>query len=445
MPSRNLTFPVYDADNHLYETKDSFTRHLPKEYDGLIKYVEVNGRTKIAIRNVISDYIPNPTFEVVAQPGAQEEYFRSGNKEGKPYREILGEPMRAIPAFRDPVERVKVMDDLGLQGALMWPTLASLLEERLADDPVATHAVIHALNQWMHDDWTFNYQDRIFATPVLNLGIVDEAIKELDYVLERGARVILIRPAPVPGLYGKRSMALPEFDPFWAKVAEADVLVGLHASDSGYQRYINEWEGVRDGEMLPFKGRSAFAFVIGHFSRPVVDSVISLIGHGLCTRFPTLRFAPVENGSNWVRPVLDALEHGYHFSPRDFEEDPVEVFKRNIYVHPFHEEDTPGLCELIGADHVLFGSDWPHPEGLADPIAFVDELAGLPDQDVRKVMGGNLARLLHVAALPGVESAAVTSGPYDVVVEVCDQADQQAAVSAAVRSEPGLAHVWVCR
>jgi predicted TIM-barrel fold metal-dependent hydrolase len=201
----------------------------------------------------------------------------------------------------------------------------------------------------------------------------------------------------VVGLLGKRSMALPEFDPFWAKVAEADILVGLHASDSGYQRYVDEWEGVRSGEMLPFKGRSAFSQIMGHFSRPVVDTVTSLIAHGLCTRFPTLRFAPVENGSNWVRPLIEALDFGYAFSPRDFEEHPVEVFKRNIFVHPFHEEDTAGLCNLIGADRVLFGSDWPHPEGLADPITFVDELAGLPDEDVRNVMGGNLARLLHVA------------------------------------------------
>jgi predicted TIM-barrel fold metal-dependent hydrolase len=249
----------------------------------------------------------------------------------------------------------------------------------------------------MLDDWTFNYQDRIFPTPVINLGIVDRAIEELDYVVQNGARVILIRPAPVPGLFGKRSMALPEFDPFWAKVAEADILVGLHASDSGYQRYLNEWEGVRDGEMLPFKGRSAFALIQGHFSRPVVDTVISLIAHGLCTRFPTLRFAPVENGSNWVRPVLEALEYGYDFSPTDFEENPVEVFKRNIFVHPFHEEDVPGLVQLLGSDRVIFGSDWPHPEGLADPISYVDELKGMPDDDVRKVMGGNLARLLHVA------------------------------------------------
>ncbi|CUU57967.1 Amidohydrolase [Parafrankia irregularis] len=397
MPSRSLDYPVFDADNHLYETTDSFTRHLPREYDGLIKYVEVAGRTKIAVRNVISDYIPNPTFEVVAAPGAQEEYFRTGNKEGKSYREILGKPIRSLPGFRDPAERIKIMDGLGLDGALMWPTLASLLEERLGDDPVATHAVIHALNRWMHDDWTFNYENRIFPTPVINLGIVEEGIRELEYVVERGARVILIRPAPVPGLFGKRSFALPEFDPFWAKVAEADILVGLHASDSGYERYTNEWEGVRDGEMLPFKGASAFAQIIRHFSRPIVDTVTSLIAHGVCSRFPTLKFAPVENGSGWVRPVLEALEHAYSFAPHSFDEDPIQVFKRNIYVHPFHEEDPVGLCRLIGADRVLFGSDWPHPEGLADPITFVDDLKGLPDDDIRKVMGGNLAALLHVA------------------------------------------------
>jgi predicted TIM-barrel fold metal-dependent hydrolase len=396
VPSRVLDFPVFDVDNHMYETTEAFTRHLPAEYEGLIKYVEVAGRTKIAVRNVISDYIPNPTFDVVAAPGAQEEYFKVGNPEGKTRREIMGKPIKALPAFRDPEARLAMMDELGIDRALMWPTLASLLEERLSDDPMATHVVIHALNQWMLEDWTFNYEQRIFPTPVITMCILEKAIQELEWVLERGARVVLIRPAPVPGFLGKRSFALPEFDPFWAKVAEAGILVGMHASDSGYQRYVNEWEGVRSGEMLPFKNSSGFATVIGHMSRPIVDTVTSLVGHGLCSRFPTLRFAPVENGSNWVRPLLDAFAHAYSFSPRDFDEDPVEVFKRNIYVHPFHEEDPVGLCGLIGADRVLFGSDWPHPEGMADPISFVDDLSGLPDEDVRKVMGGNLAELMHI-------------------------------------------------
>src|SRR5687768_10983314 len=112
MPSRNLDFPVFDADNHMYETTDAFTKFLPKEYDKLIQYVQVGKRTKIAVKGQISDYIPNPTFEVVAAPGAQEEYFKKGNPEGKSRREILGEPIRSPEAFFNPEPRLKLMDEL---------------------------------------------------------------------------------------------------------------------------------------------------------------------------------------------------------------------------------------------------------------------------------------------------------------------------------------------
>ena len=115
-----LTYPLFDADNHLYETEDSLTKYLPKQYKGAIQYVQVNGRTKIAIRGVISDYIPNPTFEVVARPGAMEEYFKNGNPEGKSRREIFGEPMRAIPAFREPGPRLELMNELGVERSLMF-------------------------------------------------------------------------------------------------------------------------------------------------------------------------------------------------------------------------------------------------------------------------------------------------------------------------------------
>jgi predicted TIM-barrel fold metal-dependent hydrolase len=395
MSPRTLDFPVFDADNHMYENTDAFTKYLPPEYEGLIRYVELNGRTKIAVGGMISEYIPNPTFEVVAAPGAQEEYFRKGNPEGKSRREIMGKPIRALPGFSSPEPRLQLMDEQGIDRALMWPTLASLLEERLRGDPLATHAVVHALNQWMHEHWTFNYQDRIFPTPVIHLGIVEKGIEELEWVLDHGAKIVLIRPAPVPGFMGPRSMALPEFDPFWKLVVEAGIPVGMHASDSGYQRYMNEWEGITR-EMTPFKGGSGFQAIVGHMGRPIVDTMASLIGHGLCSRFPELRFAPVENGSNWVRPLLHEMEQAYSSAPRSFEEDPVEVFKRNIYVHPFHEEDPVGLIELLGAERVLFGSDFPHPEGLADPLSFVDELTSVPAADVAKIMGGNLGHLMGV-------------------------------------------------
>ncbi len=108
--TRRCDFLVFDSDNHLYETRDAFTRHLPEQYRGAIDYVELRGRTKIVVQGRISEYIPNPTFEVVARPGAQEEYFRNGNPEGKSYRELIGEPMRSIPAFREPGPRIELMD-----------------------------------------------------------------------------------------------------------------------------------------------------------------------------------------------------------------------------------------------------------------------------------------------------------------------------------------------
>jgi predicted TIM-barrel fold metal-dependent hydrolase len=397
MPSRKLDFPVFDADNHMYETREALTKFLPERYSRVVEFVEVRGRTKIAVKGRISDYIPNPTFDRVAAPGAQEEYFKVGNPDGKSRREIMGKPIEAVPAFREPGPRLELMDELGLDRALMWPTLASLVEERLRDDPEATHAVIHALNEWMHEQWTFNYEDRIFPTPVISLPIVEEAIKELEWVTERGAKVVLIRPAPVPGFKGPRSFALPEFDPFWELVQEKDLVVGMHASDSGYQRYLNEWEGVRDDEFTPFQGGSGFAAIVGHAGRPIVDTIASAIGHGLCSRFPGLKIVPVENGSGWVRGLLHDLEGAYAMNPHLFAEDPVEVFKRNIYVHPFHEEDPKGLIGILGDDNVLFGSDYPHPEGMADPISFVDDLAGLPEDTIAKVMGGNLGRLMNVA------------------------------------------------
>jgi len=385
-------FLIFDADNHLYETEDAFTKFLPDAYKGVVDYVDVRGRKKIVIRGQISQYIPNPTFEVVARPGAMEEYYRKGNPDGKDRRAIFGEPMKAIPAFRDPAARLELMNEQGIDHTLMFPTLASLLEERMRDDPELIHVVIHALNQWIHETWRFDYEGRIFTTPVISLPIVDKAIEELEWVVERGAKAVLIRPAPVPGFRGSRSFGLPEFDPFWAKVVEHDIVVGMHSSDSGYERYANDWLG-SNSEMLPFKPE---AFRMLSAWRPIEDSVSALVCHGALSRFPQLKVAVIENGSTWVEPLLRNMADLYKKMPQDFAENPVDVIKRNIYISPFWEEDLLALGELIGVDHVLFGSDFPHPEGLADPVSYLEALAGAPDEDVRKIMGGNLARLMNI-------------------------------------------------
>src|SRR5690606_37238367 len=160
-------------------------------------------------------------------------------------------------------------------------------------------------------------------------------------------------------------------------------LIGMHSSDSGYERYLNDWLG-SDTEYLPFAPR---AFGMHALWRPIEDAVAALVIHGALSRFPQLKVAVIENGSSWVRPLLETMTDLYKKMPQDFAEDPVEVIKRNIYISPFWEEDLGALAELVGVDHVLFGSDYPHPEGLADTASYVDELAGLPEESVRKVMG----------------------------------------------------------
>jgi predicted TIM-barrel fold metal-dependent hydrolase len=213
-------------------------------------------------------------------------------------------------------------------------------------------------------------------------------------VVERGARAVLIRPATVPDWGGRRrSFALEEYDPFWKRVEEAGVLVGMHSSDDGYTRFTNEWDGIV-GEMKPFVKSTKFTALVGSEYRSIRDAVYSIIGHGLATRFPKLRFMPVENGSQWVPVAIKQMTKLYDRDPSGWDEDPIVALKRSIIVHPFFEEDVMGVINAMGIDNVAFGSDFPHPEGMADPTSFVAEIADLPEEDKAKFMGGNLSKLM---------------------------------------------------
>jgi predicted TIM-barrel fold metal-dependent hydrolase len=397
VPSRQLGFRVFDADNHLYETRDALTRYLPAEYKNAIDYVDVHGRTKIVVRGQITDYIPNPTFDRVGRPGAQEEYFKIGNPDGKSQREIIGRGIDCPPAFREAGPRLELMDEQGVDYTIMLPTLASLVEERMKDDPDLCAAAIHGLNRWMTEEWPYTFEGRMFSTPIITPGILDKALEELDYVLEHGARIVLMRPAPAWGYRGPRSFALPEFDPYWDRVEEAGILVVLHASDTGYVRYVNEWEGAST-ENQAFAQPKPFSQVLRNYHRDIEDAVTSLIAHGTLARHPRLRIALIENGAGWVPDLLTHLDFTYHQIPQEFAELPSETFKRHFWMHPFHEEDPRDLVKLLGADHVIFGSDFPHVEGLAEPLSYVDELRGLPEEDIRRIMGGNMMELLGLVA-----------------------------------------------
>ncbi len=388
-----LEFPVFDADNHLYETEDAFTRHLPAAHKNLFRFVELKGRKKLVVRDRLTEFIPNPTFEVVAKPGAHMAFYAADNPEGKSLRELTGEPMRSIPAFRAPQPRLALLNEQGIDAALMIPTLASLIEERLRDDPELTQIALHAFNEWLYDDWSYDYEGRIFSTPIVNPCLLGPGIAELELLLSRGVKAVLMRPAPVSGLRGLRSPFLPEFDPFWARIQEAQIPVVLHASDSGYQDYLNTWEGA-SGEYVAFKPK-AFAYVADG-GRTIQDALASAVCHGMLDRFPGVRLISVENGGSWVGLLLKNLEVTYRKMPNEFAEHPVETFKRHVWINPFWEDSVHGLIELMGADRVCFGSDFPHPEGLAEPLSFADEIDDLPAADVERIMSANMYQLLNL-------------------------------------------------
>jgi predicted TIM-barrel fold metal-dependent hydrolase len=404
---RDLPYPTFDADNHLYENRDALTKFLPSGYEGVVRYVEIDGRTKLAIAGRISNFIPNPTFSRVAVPGGAgfdvtlgDEGGRENHVEQLGFQKLMAMP--SIDAFFDPEPRLELMREMGIDRTLLWPTLASAIEERLAHDPDAVCVVLHALNEWLHEHWTYVYANAIYSTPIISLAAGnDVAIRELEYIAERGAKIFLIRVAPVPTWKGRKSFALPEFDPFWERVQELDLTVGMHSGDSGYQRYTNEWEGLGDQEAVisakSMRKTSPAFLLLSSEKHNLVDAIASIIGHGLATRFPRLRFVPVEFQSTWIRPFFTRLQHTADTSSILFDEDPVAVFNRNIWVHAFHEGDPKGLIEMgLAADHLMFGSDFPHPEGMADPLAYAEVVGGMPADQQALIMGGSLERAMRI-------------------------------------------------
>ena len=388
-----LPFPVYDADHHLYEPEEAFTRHLPEQFKRDFYYVDKDGRRKLVIDGRLSEFIPNPTFAVVAAPGSWETWFRAENHDGKSKREIQGKAVRPPESWRSGDGRIAMLDQQGLHAALVYPTLASVIEERIGARGDVSAALFHSLNQWIVDEWGFARDNRLFSAPFISLTNVDKGIEELEFVLRHDARCVNIRPAPVPDIRGSRSFGFAEYDPFWARVAEAGIFVTMHGSDSGYDRIANWWKG-GSGEYMPFE-RDTFGAVIDVIGRAIGDSITALICHGVFQRHPTLKVASVENGGTWVRPLLERFDRAYGQMPQAFHMHPRDQFQKHIYVAPFYEDNVQALKELVPVERMLFGSDYPHPEGVAEPLQYLEEFEGFTPDEIEKIFSSNLKGLLE--------------------------------------------------
>jgi len=384
-----VDFDVFDADNHYYEATDAFTRHLdPRMAKRAMQWADVDGKRRLVVGGRINRFIPNPQFDPVARPGCLDEYFR-GRSPADDIRGAFGQLEPISAAYRNRDARLEVMDAQGMTGCFMFPTLAVGMEEALVHDVDAAHAAFRALNRWVDEDWGVNYRDRIFTAPYLTLLDPDQALDETRWAVAQGARVVVMRAGPVMAPTGGRSPGDAVYDPMWKVLADAGVLVAYHSGEAGYGRHIVDW-----GESAEFEAfRRTPLYGIVTADRAISDTVAALICHGVFDRHPGVRVATIESGSEWVHPLMKKLQKAWSMTPGAFAADPVEALRSHVWVAPYYEDDIRHLADALGSDHVLFGSDWPHAEGIAEPKAFVDDLVGFSDEEVRLIMRENALSL----------------------------------------------------
>ena len=387
MSRSNIGYTLFDADNHYYEAEDAFTRHLDPEHRArTVQWCEVDGRKQHLVAGKLARAVSNPTFDPIAKPGVLYDFFR-GRAGDQTIKGQL-QQREPIPAhYRDPETRLAVMDEQGLEWCWMFPTLGILYEELLKEDPEAVTLAFGAFNRWLKEDWGFAYDERIFSSPYITMADVGWAVTELEWALRNGARTICMRPAAVHTAQGPRSPGDPMFDPFWARVNEAGITVVIHAGDSGYTTHGY----AEDGFSADFSGRGKQRLSIKSWNieRAALDYLATLILDRVFERYPNVRIASVENGSEFLPDLFRKLTSMARKAPGYFGQDPVQTFKQHVWINPFWEDDVEEVARYMGTDRVIFGSDWPHIEGLPEPGNYIDDLSTFNEREKRLILRDN--------------------------------------------------------
>lgn len=391
---------IIDVDQHYYEPLDCFTRHLDRRFhDRALRAVE-NGEGRlewrIGDRPLAGERHPRT---ITIGPGELEPSL-AARERGDSYSPVLVDG--TAPEYTDRARRLELLDEWGVDATVVFPSSGLGADAQMSHDPALANATAVAFNRWMEEDWGFDRDGRIFAAPFLSMQELDGAIIELERVLQLGARIIQVRLGSVGG----RSPAHPQFDPFWARVEEAGVPVALHITASGYEHLLGGYWG--EDTDLEHSRRTAFQWYATFATRPAMDTFAALIFHNPFGRFPDLKVLSVENGSRWIPTLLQEMDAAWRFVAGNpltewiggpLVERPSEVFTRHVWVAPFldsgHEAPLRELIDLLGADHLLFGSDWPHGEGRRTPRSFETELADVAHDDLVRILRSNSARLLR--------------------------------------------------
>ena len=375
--SANLETPTIDADGHIMEPPDLWENYLEPKYrsralrlkkdDKGIEYLEIDGKMSTAIYGSIAQF---------AGQGRPE--FNAQANQGKlSYTESI------LPSAVDPHERIKVMDADGIDIAFLYPSLGISWEQE-CDDPKLTAAYCRAYNNWLFD-FCAPYPDRLKPIAHISLLDIDEAVKEARRVAKLGAMGTFLFAHPK--WIHERAFGHPHNDPYWAELQDLNLPVGIHVNLG--PQYPGDY-------MYPnAQGTEVDPYIHYLFGLDVQIAFTNFIFEGVFERFANLRFLILESGAGWLPHWLDRLDHvnavvyPNRFTERSLK--PSEYFQRQCWISMDPDDTTaPWIASQVGADKILWASDYPHDDAYQDPVKELKgNIKSLSAEDQRKILGGN--------------------------------------------------------
>lgn len=315
--------------------------------------------------------------------------YRQRRKREEPAEASYEELLPA--AYSDPGARERQLDEWGLDAAVLLPNFGLLFETQVgARDVGALTANLRAWNRWIAG--VDADHERLLGVGHLSLRDADWAVDEIGRLAEAGIRAAMIAPQPVDG----RRLSHPDLEPVWETFAGHGVAPIFHVGD--FHPLPGPWYEP-DPEPVNKLLDSTFLWF-----GPAVATT-DLIVNGVLERHPDLRLGIIELTASWVPNHLLMMDGawGFYAAQRgepyaDLPMAPSEYFRRQVRVGALAYEQPATLVEQAGEDVFMYGSDWPHAEGIAHPVASYEELLGpLPDSAREKLFAGNVRWLLGAA------------------------------------------------
>jgi predicted TIM-barrel fold metal-dependent hydrolase len=358
---------VIDIDGHVREADDLWQRYLEEPFRARAPRIEkvANGQLLFLLEGKRHHRRPD------------ESPFRV-KPDGSPVNEHRD-------LATDPRERLRDMDRDGIARGLLFPS-AGLYLPSVEEEDYAV-ALCRAYNNWLYDYCAAD-RGRLMGVGVVPVQNVDAAVAETRRcVKELRFKAMFVRPNPVKG----RSLSDTYYDPLYRELVECGVPLMVHEGSGAYlptagaDRFPGEW---------------FFTHTVSHPLEQMLAS-LGLICKGTLERHPELQVAFLESGAGWLPYWLWRMDEHYEilrFQVPWLRMKPSDYFLRQCYTS--FEPDETRLGEVIssvGADRVLFASDYPHWDAkLSGSPQAVMERPDLNIETQRKIMGENAARLLRL-------------------------------------------------